>query len=79
MKVLVQFYDKNGRELLGSDGAAIFSDLKTLKGVHRRLSHWPLRPSANSYKIFRTGHNFYDESAYTLLDAGHVAELRARR
>ena len=47
MKVLVQFYDKNGRELLGSDGAAIFSDLKTLKGVHRRLSHWSLRPSAD--------------------------------
>ena len=79
MKILVSFYDKNGRALLGSDGSAIFSDLKTLNGVYRRLNRWPLRPSAHSYKIFRTGHNFYDESSYVLLAEGPISDLRKDR
>ena len=80
MQFVVRFYQENDQQILGSDGSAIMSDIKTLRGVHRRLARYHLPMYAYSYKIFRVPHGkFYDDSAWTQIEEGLVNDLRHAR
>ena len=77
-KYFVQFYDADDHRLLGSDGSAIMN-LKTVRGVLRRLEGYRITPRAVRYDIFLTGSNFYNEDLWRRVGGGFVADLRRGR
>jgi hypothetical protein len=80
--LIVQFYDKDHRSMLGSDGCVIAHDLKTVKGIERRASlhlKHTLRETVariGDYEVFQVSEeDFYKSSAWKLLASGHVSYL----
>jgi len=77
--LVVQFYDDDHRHRLGSDGTAIFKDLKTVQGAERRLRDYGIPSWARTYEIFRVpGEKFYNDAAWKQVAGGHVDFLRPK-
>lgn len=48
----IQTYDKDNKAILGSGNGVFFHDLKTLRGVIKRLKLWHFRDYATTLKIY---------------------------
>jgi hypothetical protein len=73
---VVTFFDSSGQHRLGSDGTAIFKDLKTLSGAKNRLSSYRIAPWAQTYKIFQVpSERFYNEDSWRQVAQGQVAHV----
>jgi hypothetical protein len=68
---VVKFFDSTHRSRLGSDGSAIFKDLKTESGVSKRLVGYRTPSWARTFTVYRVpAERFYDDRAYQELSSG---------
>ena len=80
--MFVQFYYEDGKPLLGSDGGVFVNDLKTVKGLLKRLRGWhrPFKRGVETFKIFRVvGSKYGDDSKWPVLYEGDVEEFWGAR
>jgi len=57
MGYIVESYDKDGKQLLGSNGTMLAYDLVTLRGCMKRIDRFHWHPLAHSLRVYRQPYN----------------------
>jgi hypothetical protein len=70
MSFVVESYDAQGRQILGTGGTILAYDIKTLSGLKRRIAMYQWQPQAAVLKIFSWPYSRrYDRSAARLIQS----------